>query len=41
MVDGKIAYWRTYTEQDQALRDIGLDDRAASAAGIDPRPPLT
>jgi ketosteroid isomerase-like protein len=23
--DGKIAYWRTYTEQEQARRDIGLD----------------
>jgi ketosteroid isomerase-like protein len=22
--DGKISYWRTYTEQDQARRDIGL-----------------
>lgn len=24
--DGKIAYWRTYTELAQARRDIGLDD---------------
>jgi ketosteroid isomerase-like protein len=24
--DGKIAYWRTYTEPDQARRDIGLED---------------
>jgi ketosteroid isomerase-like protein len=24
--DGKIAYWRTYTEQAQARRDIGLED---------------
>jgi ketosteroid isomerase-like protein len=24
--EGKIAYWRTYTEQDQARRDIGLDE---------------
>jgi ketosteroid isomerase-like protein len=31
VIDGKIAYWRTYTEQDQARRDIGLEDRAASA----------
>ena len=26
--DGKIAYWRTYTEHEQARRDIGLTDRA-------------
>jgi len=25
VIDGKIAYWRTYTEQDQARREIGLD----------------
>jgi ketosteroid isomerase-like protein len=25
VIDGKIAYWRTYTEQDQARRDIGLE----------------
>ena len=31
VVDGKIAYWRTYTDQDQARRDIGLEDRATSA----------
>jgi ketosteroid isomerase-like protein len=24
--DGKIAYWRTYTEPDQARRDIGLEE---------------
>jgi ketosteroid isomerase-like protein len=24
--DGKISYWRTYTEQDQARRDIGLPE---------------
>jgi ketosteroid isomerase-like protein len=24
--DGKIAFWRTYTEQAQARRDIGLED---------------
>jgi len=23
--DGKITYWRTYTDRDQALRDIGLE----------------
>jgi hypothetical protein len=22
--DGKISYWRTYTEQEQARRDMGL-----------------
>jgi ketosteroid isomerase-like protein len=31
VIDGKIAYWRTYTEQDQARRDIGLDDCGPSA----------
>jgi ketosteroid isomerase-like protein len=31
VIDGKIAYWRTYTEQDQARRDIGLEDPATSA----------
>jgi ketosteroid isomerase-like protein len=24
--DGKISYWRTYTEHDQARRDMGLDE---------------
>jgi len=24
--DGKIAYWQTYTDNEQARRDIGLDD---------------
>jgi ketosteroid isomerase-like protein len=24
--DGKIAYWRTYTEPEQARRDIGLEE---------------
>jgi ketosteroid isomerase-like protein len=24
--DGKIAYWQTYTDEAQALRDIGLED---------------
>jgi ketosteroid isomerase-like protein len=23
---GKIAYWQTYTDHDQARRDIGLED---------------
>src|ERR1700752_2927550 len=23
--DGKITYWRTYTDRDQALRDVGLE----------------
>jgi hypothetical protein len=31
VVDGKIAYWRTYTEPDQARRDIGLEDRPTPA----------
>lgn len=26
VVDGKIAYWQTYTDHGQALRDIGLKD---------------
>ena len=26
MREGKIAYWRTYTDRDEALRDIGADD---------------
>jgi ketosteroid isomerase-like protein len=26
MRDAKITYWRTYTDRDQALRDIGLED---------------
>jgi ketosteroid isomerase-like protein len=24
--DGKVAYWQTYTDREQARRDIGLDD---------------
>jgi ketosteroid isomerase-like protein len=27
--DGKIAYWQTYTDHSQALRDIGLDSGEA------------
>jgi hypothetical protein len=23
--DGKITYWQTYTDRDQALREIGLE----------------
>jgi hypothetical protein len=34
VIDGKIAYWRTYTEQDQARRDIGLEGKVPVHAGI-------
>jgi len=23
--DGKVAYWQTYTDHDQARREVGLD----------------
>jgi ketosteroid isomerase-like protein len=26
MRDGKVAYWQTYTDHGQALREIGLQD---------------
>jgi ketosteroid isomerase-like protein len=28
--DGKIAYWQTYTEHEQARRDIGLTERPSA-----------
>jgi ketosteroid isomerase-like protein len=30
--DGKIAYWRVYLDQAEALSDVGLDPELASAA---------
>jgi hypothetical protein len=26
MRDGKVAYWQTYTDHGQALREVGLQD---------------
>jgi ketosteroid isomerase-like protein len=34
VIDGKIAYWRTYTEHDQARRDIGLADQRSGGGMI-------
>jgi ketosteroid isomerase-like protein len=31
--EGKISYWRTYTEHDQALRDMGLETKLPSHGG--------
>ena len=31
--DGKVAYWRVYLDQAEALSDIGLDPQLATATG--------
>ena len=34
VIDGKIAYWRTYTEPEQARADIGLEGKVPVHAGL-------
>lgn len=36
VIDGKIAYWRTYTEPEQARHDIGLEPSPALSLAATP-----